>query len=268
MPVATPVSNRKKELDSEIIQKENELAQFTKNNPFTGAINDDIGKLLATRQTREGLAAAKKSRNDENNTAAILRGQDLDHKINLSQVDIAKEKNDIDWDKLNVARDEINVNKLAVEAHNNKTAVDRELGLGELDLNKSIFNQTAERYRKYGEPADVMNLTEKAANVKSGMDSLGLKLSDEAFTSVNRFAQSDGVAKPTQSMLEESDTMYNKVPEQFSEPVTGIPTASSESRGVSAIFQAANLGVMLGKQINRAATPPRSSLRRRVKKVQ
>ena len=268
MPVATPVSKRKKELDSEIVQKENELTQFTKNNPFTGAINDDIGKLLATRQTREGLAAAKKNLNDENSTAAILRGQDLDHEINLSQVDIAKEKNDIDWDKLNVTRDEINVNKLAVDANNNKTAVDRELGLGELDLNKSIFNQTAERYRKYGEPADIMNLTEKAASAKAGVDSLGLKLGDEAFANVNRFVQGDGVAKPTQPMLEESDTMYNKVPEQFSEPVTGIPTASNESRGVSPIFQAANLGVMLGKQINRAATPPRSSLRRRVKKVQ
>ena len=254
MPVATPDSKRKKELDSEIIQKENELAQFTKNNPFTGAINDDIGKLLATRQTREGLAAAKKSLNDEHNTAAIMRGQDLDHKANLAQIDIWKEKNDIDRDRLDIDRD--------------KVEADKEFGLGELALNKSIFDQTAERYRKYGEPADVMNLTEKAANVKAGIDSLGLKLSDEAFTSVNRFAQSGGVAKPTQRMLEESDTMYNKVPEQFSEPVTGIPTLSSESRGVSPIFQAANLGVMLGKQINRAATPPRSSLRRRVKKVQ
>ena len=84
MAIATPVSKRKKELDSEIIQKENELTQFTKNNPFTGAINDDIGKLLATRQTREELAAAKKSLNDENNTATIARGQDLDYEINLS----------------------------------------------------------------------------------------------------------------------------------------------------------------------------------------
>lgn len=268
MPVATPISKRKKELDSEIALKEHELEQFTKNNPFTGTINEDIGKLLATRQTREGLAAAKKSLNDENSAATIARGQDLDYEINLSQVDLGKEKNAIDWDKLNVDRDKINIDKLAVEAHNKRTEVDRELGLGELDLNKSIFNQTAERYRKYGEPADVMNLTEKAASTKAGIDSLGLQLNDEALANVNRFVKSDSVAKPSQPMLEEADTVYNRVPDQFSTPVTGIPTASSESRGVSPIFQAADLGVILGKKINRAITPPRSSLRRRVKKVQ
>ena len=187
MPVATPVSNRKKELDSEIIQKENELAQFTKNNPFTGAINDDIGKLLATRQTREGLAAAKKSRNDENNTAAILRGQDLDHKINLSQVDIAKEKNDIDWDKLNVARDEINVNKLAVEAHNNKTAVDRELGLGELDINRSVLSMQQDRYNNVTKPSDRLSMAERAATARVGTAEAGFELSDDLFKETSKY---------------------------------------------------------------------------------
>ena len=258
-------AQRKKEIQYEADSSQARVDDYFRKNPMTGNPFKDIGGLLATRDDRNRAIAARNSLNTAADRDVTMRGQDITKELGLGQIGVHKDAN-------NVAR---MGHQLGFVAEMGKTAAYErgqnqqfELGKGALDLNKSIFNQTAERYRKYGEPADIMNLTEKAASIKAGVDSLELKLGDEAFANVNRFVQSDGVAKPTQPMLEESDTMYNKVPEQFSEPVTGIPTASSESRGVSPIFQAANLGVMLGKQINRAATPPRSSLRRRVKKVQ
>lgn len=238
--VAQPTAGYSQRMQQEADASQARVDDYFKKNPMTGDVFKDIGGLLATREDRKRATKAREYMEAEEERGVTRRGQDIQRELDLKNIDTIVEGNKIN----------------------------KELGLGELDLNKSIFNQTAERYRKYGEPADVMNLTEKAANAKAGVDSLGLKLGDEAFATVNRFVQGGGVAKPTQPMLVESDTMYNKVPEQFSEPVTGIPTASNESRGVSPIFQAANLGVMLGKQINRAATPPRSSLRRRVKKVQ
>ena len=259
------IEKRKKEVQSEADSSQAKVDEYFKKNPMTGDPFKDIGGLLATRGDRDRATAARKSLDSAADRNVTMRGQDITKELGLGEIAVKKDANQVA--KMGHALD--------FTADTGKTAAFEkgqnqqfELGKGELDLNKNIFDQTAERYKKYGEPADIMNLTEKAANAKAGVDSLGLKLGDEAFATVNRFVHGDGVAKPTQPMLEESDTMYNKVPEQFSEPVTGIPTASSESRGVSPIFQAANLGVMLGKQINRAATPPRSSLRRSVKKVQ
>ena len=238
--VAQPTAVYSQRMQQEADASQARVDDYFKKNPMTGDVFQDIGGLLATREDRKRATKAREYMEAEEARGVTRRGQDIG---------------------LELGRGE-----LGIKADVNK--INKELGLGELDLNKSIFNQTAERYRKYGEPADIMNLTEKAANTKAGIDSLGLQLNDEALANVNRFVKSDSVAKPSQPMLEEADTVYNRVPDQFSTPVTGIPTASSESRGVSPIFQAADLGVILGKKINRAVTPPRSSLRRRVKKVQ
>ncbi len=259
------IEKRKKDIQSEADSSQAKVDEYFKKNPMTGDPFKDIGGLLVTRGDRDRATAARKSLDSATDRNVTMRGQDITKELGLGEIAVNKDANQVA--RMGHALD-FTADTGRTAAYEKGQNQQFELGKGELDLNKNIFNQTAERYKKYGEPADIMSLAEKAASTKTGADSLGLKLGDEAFATVNRFVQSDSVAKPTQPMLEESDTMYNKVPEQFSEPVTGIPTASNESRGVSPIFQAANLGVMLGKQINRAATPPRSSLRRRVKKVQ
>ena len=263
--VAQPTAGYGQRMQQEADASQARVDDYFKKNPMTGDVFQDIGGLLATREDRKRATKAREYMEAEEGRGVTRRGQDITKELGLGEIAVNKDANQVA--KMGHALD-FTADTGRTAAYEKGQNQQFELGKGELDHNKNIFNQTAERYKKYGEPADIMSLTEKAANTKTGADSLGLKLGDEAFATVNRFVQSDSVAKPTQPMLEESDTMYNKVPEQFSEPVTGIPTASNEYRGVSPIFQAANLGVMLGKQINRAATPPRSSLRRRVKKVQ
>lgn len=270
--VAQPTATYGQRMQQEADASQARVDDYFKKNPMTGDVFKDIGGLLATREDRRRATKAREYMEAEEGRGVTRRGQDIQLELGRGEIGVNTERNRINEKGIDVQR-ELGLGGLKVNMDRNRISekgIDKqfELGQGELGLNRDIFSQTVKRYNEVGRPADLFNLTEKAANVKAGVDSLGLKLGDEAFATVNRFVQGDGVAKPTQPMLEESDTMYNKVPEQFSEPVTGIPTASNESRGVSPIFQAANLGVMLGKQINRAATPPRSSLRRRVKKVQ
>ena len=257
-------AQRKKEIQYEADSSQARVDDYFRKNPMTGDPFKDIGGLLATRDDRNRAIAARNSLNTAADRDVTMRGQDITKELGLGDIGVRKDAN-------NVAR---MGHQLGFVAEMGKTAAYErgqnqqfELGKGELDINRAILDMQQDRYNNVTKVSDRLSLAEKAAGARVGATDAGFELSDALFKETSKYLK-DGVAKPTQPMLEESDTMYNKVPEQFSEPVTGIPTASSESRGVSPIFQAANLGVMLGKQINRAATPPRSSLRRRVKKVQ
>jgi len=231
------------------------VAKFNKDFEPTGSAFNDTGLLSGTSRDIKTMRTIDTFLDKAADRAATVRAQDAGLEVERGKIGVDTARNTI-FDKQIDNQMELGLK-------------DIDLGKGELDLNKDIFKQTSDRYKKYGEPADIMNLTEKAAGIREGLGDIGLEMGDETMSSVNRFIKGDSVAKPSQTtMIDEAQTMYNQVPEQFPNSVTGLPTLSYESKGVSPIFQAANLGVMLGKKINRAATPARSSLRRRIKKVQ
>jgi len=259
-------AKRKKEVQYEADSSQARVDDYFRKNPMTGNPFKDIGGLLATRDDRNRAIAARKSLDEAADRDVTMRGQDFTKEIGFGEIDVRKDANEVARMGHQLSFDADTGRTAAYEKGQNQQF---ELGKGELNLNQDIFKQTSDRYKKYGEPADIFNLTERAAGVRSGLTDFGFEMGDETASSVNRFVKGDSVAKPAPtSMIDEGQTMYNQVPEQFPDPVSGLPTLSYESKGVSPIFQAANLGVMLGKKINRAATPARSSLRRRVKKVQ
>lgn len=268
--MANTDSKRKKELQSTIDVSDARVDDYFRKNPMTGDPFKDIGGLLATREDRNRSSQARKYMDEEAGREVTTRGQDIQFELGRGEIGVNTERNRINEKGIDVQK-ELGLGELEVNRDRNRVTekgIDKQfdLGQGELGLNKDIFDQTVKRYNEVGRPADLFNLTEKAAGVKVGAAESGLELSDSLVAETEKYFRG-GPAKKTAAPVDESGIYFDKVLPQFPDKITGIPTLAPESSGVSPIFQAANLGVMAGKAINRLATPPRSSIRRKVRKV-
>lgn len=178
------VAKRKKEIQFEADTSQAKVDEYFRKNPLTGNPFKDIGGLLATRDDRNRAIAARKLLDADADKDVTMRGQDITKELGLGEIDVRKDAN-------RVAR---MGHTLEFAADMGRTAAYEkgqnqqfELGKGELELNRDIFLQQAARYRKYGEPADLFALTERAANTRVGAEQAGLELSDDLLKATEKY---------------------------------------------------------------------------------
>jgi hypothetical protein len=207
------VAKRKKDIQYEVDSSQARVDEYFRKNPMTGDPFKDIGGLLATRDDRNRAIAARKSLEADADRDVTMRGQDITKELGLGEIDVRRDANQVArmGHTLGFAADMGRT--AAYEKGQNQQF---ELGKGELNLNQDIFLQQAARYRKYGEPADLFALTERAANTKIGAAEAGLELSDS-------------LAKETEKYLKGE----NKKPEPVAAPAPVNATVPEELAPVS-----------------------------------
>lgn len=206
-------AKRKKEVQYEADSSQARVDDYFRKNPMTGNPFKDIGGLLATRDDRNRAIAARKSLDEAADRDVTMRGQDFTRELGLGEIDVRKDANE-------VAR---MGHQLSFDADMARTAVYEkgqnqqfELGKGELELNRDIFDQTARRYNEVGRPADLFSLAEKAAGARAGAAELGLELNDS-------------LAKETEKYFKGE----NKKPEPVAAPAPVNATVPEELAPVS-----------------------------------
>ena len=188
------IEKRKKDIQSEADSSQAKVDEYFRKNPMTGDPFKDIGGLLATRGDRDRATAARKSLDSAADRNVTMRGQDITKELGLGEIAVKKDANQVA--RMGHALD-FTADTGRTAAYEKGQNQQFELGKGELDLNKNIFNQTAERYKKYGEPADVMSLTEKAAGVRAGAADAGFELSDHVFKETSKYLKDGKQAEPS-----------------------------------------------------------------------
>jgi hypothetical protein len=162
------------------------------------------------------------------------------------------------------------------------------LGEGELDFNRGIFDATQERYRKYGEASDILNLGVQAARAGVEFDEYGIELTPEMKKLREGTA---GVAKPEGAApIGEDSIFYNKIPDAVQDTTpdwlkpmdyrnyntTGVPaidvTLGALNEGAKSLFRPLDmtgkyLDETFGTGVARPKRKERSSLRAKVRRV-
>lgn len=197
---------RRKELQSTIDLSDARVDDYFRKNPMTGNAFQDIGGLLATREDRRRSMQARQFMEAEEDRGVTTRGQDIQLELGRGEIGVNTERNRINEKGIDVQK-ELGLGELDVNRDRNRISekgIDKqfELGKGELNLNQDIFLQQAARYRKYGEPADLFALTERAANTKIGAAEAGLELSDSLAKETEKYFKGENkkpepVAAPT-----------------------------------------------------------------------
>lgn len=203
MAAATPTKKKKEAGDFELPNAENletlkqeraasaeKVAQFKSNFVPTGSAFKDTGALSGTsrdvKRTREIDTLFSKAADRQ----ATTRGQDMEFTSNAGVIDMNRDRTRV------------------MEKQGDQQF---KLGEGELGLNQDIFNTTQERYKKYGEKGDQINLGMQAARSGVELDDYGLEPND--FVNGVRGTVA-GVAKPeSKALIDENSIYYNKIPD-------------------------------------------------------
>jgi len=185
------------------------VARFNSTFVPTGSAFKDTSALSGTSRDVQNMRHADLLLDKAADRGVTVRGQDIQLELGRGEIDVNRDRNRISEKGIDVTR-ELGLGELEVNRDRNRISekgIDRqyELGKGELNLNQDIFLQQAARYRKYGEPADIFALTERAANTRVGAEQAGLELSDDLLKATEKYFKPEGkkvdpVATPVPSV--------------------------------------------------------------------
>jgi hypothetical protein len=267
MAVAT--NKRKKDLQYERDAAQARVNEYFRKNPMTGNPFQDVGGLLATREDRRAVNRAEAAMEEELNRGVTMRGQDFQRELGLGEIDVNKEKNRLtgrgqDFEK------EIEMRKADVTAQGYQQHHD--VGMGELQLNRDIFNRTKERYDKYGEPLDQLGVARAAAGTQATFDDLGYEMPTVLEEFRPKYIGGESVARP-EPYVDENSIYYNKPyapkPSPIAAAVSDIGTMLTTGPSDVALPYA---GMSIGKKageglINLFRPKPRNKVRGKVRRV-
>lgn len=177
--VAQPTVGYSQRMQQEADASQARVDDYFKKNPMTGNVFQDIGGLLATREDRKRATKAREYMEAEEGRGVTRREQDIG---------------------LELGRGE-----LGIRADVNK--INKELGLGELDINKSILSMQQDRYNNITKPSDKLSMAERAAGARIGAAEAGFELSDNLFKETSKYlkdgkpAGANSVAAPAASAV-------------------------------------------------------------------
>lgn len=226
-------------LKQERVGSAERVAQFNKNFVPTGSAFKDAGIMSGTsrdiKRTREIDALFSKAADRQ----ATTRGQDMEFTSQAGNI----------------------------EMNQNRNRILEKQGEREFELNQNIFKAAQERYRKYGEPSDILNLGVQAARAGVEFDEYGIELTPE----MKKLQESiTGVAKPEPlTPLGEQSINYNIVPQPKTR-LDMIGDVIKEGTGISHpynfMLSAIKAGKKTGKKIRSYLTgaPDMSNIRRKV----
>ena len=243
------------------------VAQFNKDFVPTGSAFKDTGVMSGTsrdvKRTREIDALFSKAADRQ----ATTRGQDMEFTSQAGNIAMNQDRNRI------------------MEKQGDQSF---KLGEGELGLNQDIFGATHERYRKYGEASDKLNLGLQAARAGVEFDEYGIELTPEMKKLREGTA---GVAKPEGATpIGEDSIFYNKIPDAVQDTTpdwlkpmdyrnystTGVPaidvTLGALNEGAKSLMRPLDMTVKFldetfGTGVARPKRKERSSLRAKVRRV-
>jgi hypothetical protein len=147
-----------------------------------------------------------------------VRGQDIQLELGRGEIDVNRDRNRISEKGIDVTR-ELGLGELEVNRDRNRISekgIDRqyELGKGELNLNQDIFLQQAARYRKYGEPMDKLNVSQKAMEVKAIGDDFDYDESNALKSLRPEFLAGENSTFKPAKIYDENDIAFNYVPDE------------------------------------------------------
>ena len=203
-------------IKSERAESADRVARFNSTFVPTGSAFKDTSAFSGTSRDVKNMRQADLLLDRAADRGVAVRGQDIQLELGRGEIGVNTERNRINEKGIDVQR-ELGLGELEVNRDRNRInekGIDKqfELGKGELNLNQDIFLQQAARYRKYGEPADLFALTERAAKTRVGAEQAGLELSDDILKATEKYLKPeskkiDPVATQPRSPLEIKNTV-------------------------------------------------------------
>ena len=232
------------------------VAKFNKDFEPTGSAFKDTGLLSGTSRDIKTMRTADAFLDKAADRAATVRAQDAGLEVERGKIGVDTARNTI-FDKQIDNQMELGLK-------------DIDLGKGELDLNKDIFKQTADRYKKYGEPADKLTMAERAATARVGAAESGFELSEDLFKETSKYlkdgkpVEADPVATPApttpSAVMEPENVSRASIIGQYIKEGTGIPNPYND------LIPTIKQGRKIGKRISSYLFDP--SVKRAAKKSQ
>ena len=205
-------------IKSERAESADRVARFNSTFVPTGSAFKDTSALSGTSRDVKNMRQADLLLDKAADRGVAVRGQDIQLELGRGELGVNREKNRISEKGIDVTR-ELGLVELEVNRDRNRISekgIDRqyELGKGELNLNQDIFAQQVSRYRKYGEPADLFALTERAANTRVGAEQAGLELSDDLLKATEKYLKPESSTFKSAKIYDENDIAFNYVPDE------------------------------------------------------
>ncbi len=175
------------------------VAKFTKDFEPTGSAFKDTNLLSGTSRDVKTMRTMDALLDKAADRAATVRGQDAGLEVERGKIGVDTVRNTI-FDKQVGNQMELGLK-------------DFELGKGELDLNKDIFGMTRDRYNKYGETADKLNVRKLAMETQVIGDEFGLEEGDVTKGIAGEYlGKGNSVAKPKGKIVDETGIYFDNVP--------------------------------------------------------
>jgi hypothetical protein len=175
------------------------VAKFNKDFEPTGSAFKDTGLLSGTSRDIKTMRTADTFLDKAADRAATVRAQDAGLEVERGKIGVDKTRNTLFGRQLDNQM-ELGTGELTLKK-------------GELDLNKDIFRQTSDRYKKYGEVADKLNTRKLAMETQVIGDEFGLEGDDITKGMAGKYlGKGDSVAKPQGKVVDETGIYFDNVP--------------------------------------------------------
>lgn len=260
-------------IKAERAESADRVARFNSTFVPTGSAFKDTSAFSGTSRDVKNMRQADLLLDKAADRGAVVRGQDIQLELGRGEIGVNTERNRINEKGIDVQK-ELGLGELDVNRDRNRISekgIDKqfELGKGELNLNQDIFLQQAARYRKYGEPADLFALTERAANTKIGAAEAGLELSDSLTKETEKYLK--GESKKPESVAAPIP-MNTTVPEELA-PVSRasiIGQYFQEGTGIANPYNELIPAIKQGREVGRSLRNYlfEPTIKRRAKKSQ